>query len=77
MASLERKRQENASRPRTLDGAAEARLVALACRTPPAGRARWTLTLLADKLMELKVVDAVSRTTVHRSLKKTRSNPGE
>lgn len=77
MACLERKQQENPSRPRTLDGAAEARLVALACSEPPAGRARWTLSLLADKLVELEVVDSVSRTTVHRALKKTRSSPGE
>jgi transposase len=77
MASLDRQRQKNPSRPRTLDGAAEARLVTLACSEPPAGRARWTLTLLADELVELKVVDAVSRTTVHRALKKTLSSPGE
>lgn len=75
-ASLDRKRQENPSRPRTFDGAAEARLVALACSEPPEGRARWTLTLLADKLVELEVVESVSRTTVHRTLKKTKSSPG-
>lgn len=72
VASLERKKQQNPSRPRTLDGAAEARLVALACSDPPEGHARWTITLLADKLVELEVVESVSRTTVHRALKKTR-----
>ena len=75
-ASLERKRQRNPSRERKLDGAAEAQLVRLACSEAPDGRSRWTLALLADKLVELEVVDSVSRTTVHRSLKKTRLSPG-
>lgn len=56
---------------RTLDGEAEARLVALACSKPPAGRARWTVRLLAGRLVELGVVEAVSRETVRRVLKKT------
>lgn len=54
-----------------LDGAAEARLIALACSEPPDGRAGWTLRLLADRLVELEVVDAVSYETVRRALKKT------
>jgi len=53
-----------------LDGEKEARLVALACSQPPAGRARWTLRLLADRLVELEVVDAISHETVRRALKK-------
>ena len=57
---------------RKLDGAQEARLVALACSPPPQGQARWTLKLLADRLVELEVVDAVSDETVRRTLKKTR-----
>jgi transposase len=57
---------------RKLDGNQEARLVALACSTPPAGRARWTLKMLADRLVELEVVEAVSDETVRRTLKKTR-----
>src|SRR5262245_42506574 len=57
---------------RKLDGAQEARLVALACSPPPEGKARWTLKLLADRLVELEVVDAVSDETVRRTLKKTR-----
>jgi transposase len=61
---------------RKLDGAQEARLVALACSPPPDGRARWTLKLLADRLVELEVVASVSDETVRRTLKKTRSNPG-
>ena len=72
-AALDRKRQERPSRIGKLDGAAEARLVQLACSTPPDGRARWTLSLLGDKLVELKIVDTVSITTVHRRLKKKRA----
>lgn len=56
---------------RTLDGEQEARLVALACGEPPAGAARWSLRLLADRLVELDVVPAVSYQTVRRVLKKT------
>jgi transposase len=61
---------------RKLDGAQEARLVALACSPPPDGRARWTLKLLADRLVELEVVASVSDETVRRTLKKTRSSRG-
>jgi transposase len=75
-ASLERKPQENPSRPRKLDGASEAQLVRLACSPPPPGRARWTVSLLADKLVELKVFDTVSASTVQRGLKKMRSSRG-
>jgi transposase len=75
-AALGRKKQDRPSRPRTLDGKAEARLVALACSQPPAGRARWTLRLLADKLVELEVVETVSTETVRRTLKKTNSSHG-
>jgi transposase len=60
----------------TLDGTAEAHLVALACGEAPAGRSRWTLRLLAGKMVELAYVDAVSHETVRRVLKKTRSSPG-
>ena len=63
-------------RPRKLDGAQEARLVTLACSAPPAGCARWTLQLLADQLVVLKVVDTISDETVRVTLKKTRSSPG-
>ena len=61
---------------RKLDGEAEARLVAIACSEPPAGQARWSLRLLADRLVELEVVDAVSYQTVCRALKKTSSSRG-
>jgi len=70
-AALTHKPQETPSREPKFDGAAEARLIALACSEPPAGRARWTLKLLADTLVELEVFDSVSDETVRRVLKKT------
>lgn len=73
-AALIRKKQDQPSRERILDGAAEAQLLAVACSGPPEGRATWTLTMLADKLVELRVVESVSRETVRRVLKKTRSS---
>lgn len=60
---------------RKLDGAQEARVIALACSALPPGQARWSLRLLADKLVELEVVEAISYQTVRRTLKKTRSRP--
>ena len=75
-AALVRKPQDRPSRDLTLDGRAEARLIALACTPPPEGRAVWTMQLLADKLVELEVVASVSDETVRRTLKKTRSSPG-
>ena len=74
-AALGRKKQLN-RRPPVLDGAAEARLVALACSEPPDGRACWALRLLAGKLVELEVVPAVSYETVRRALQKTSSSRG-
>jgi hypothetical protein len=73
--ALGRKPQDRPSRERKFDGAAEARLIALACSAPPGGRARWTLKLLADKLVDLEVFDSVSGETVRRVLKKTSSSP--
>jgi hypothetical protein len=61
---------------RTLDGAAEAHLVALACSAAPAGRERWTFRLLADELVRLEVVPDVSYETVRRTLAQTRSSRG-
>jgi len=75
-AALVRKKQDHPSRPPKLDGAAEARLIALACSAPPDGRKAWTMKLLADRLVELEVVDSVSDETVRRALKKTRSSRG-
>ena len=70
-AALCRKRQDRPSRERVLDGAAEARLIALACSPPPNDRPCWTMRLLADKLVELEVVEAISDETVRRVMKKT------
>jgi transposase len=75
-AALGRKPQDRPSRPPKLDGRAQARLIALACSAPPEGRAAWTLQLLADKLVELHVVDTVCDETVRRVLKKTHSSRG-
>jgi transposase len=75
-AALTRKKQDRPSRERKLDGRAEARLIALACSAPPDGRKGWTMKLLADRLVELEVVDTVSDETVRRVLKKTRSSRG-
>jgi hypothetical protein len=61
---------------RRLDGVGEAHLVAVACSDPPAGRERWTLRLLADELVRLEVVEAVSYETVRRTLQQTNSNRG-
>ena len=56
---------------RKLDGAQEARLVAVACSAPPTGHKRWSLRLLADKLVELEIAEEISYQTVRRTLKKT------
>lgn len=65
-----------ARRPRRLDGEQEAQLVALACSPPPDGRAAWTMRLLADRLVELEVVDGIAPETVRQTLKKTTSSRG-
>jgi len=75
-AALDRKKATRFSRPRKLDGRAEAHLAALACSEPPNGAPRWTLSLLGDRMVELRIVDEISRSTVQRSLKKTRSSRG-
>ena len=74
-AALERKKQEQPSREKIFDGEKEARLIATSCSEPPQGRAAWTLELLADRMVELKIVDAVSPTTVGRTLKKNELQP--
>jgi hypothetical protein len=62
--------------PPTLDAAQEARIIALACTQPPAGRARWSLRLLADQVVLLEDVPPVSRELLRRTLKKTAASPG-
>jgi hypothetical protein len=73
-AAVTRKHSPNSARKRIFDGAAEARLIALACSKAPAGRARWTLQLLEEKVVELKIVERASDNTIGRTLKKTFSS---
>ena len=73
--ALVRRQQEQSAR-RKIDGAAEAKLIALACSAAPEGRTRWTIRLLADKMVELKILEAVVRETVRKTLKKTNLSLG-
>lgn len=75
-SALERKKQCRPSKERLLDGAKEAKLVAVCCSKPPEGRRRWTLRLLADRLVVLNVVESIGHETVRRTLQKTNSSPG-
>lgn len=63
-------------RPIKLDSRVEAKVSMIACSDPPAGRARWTLYLIADKLVKLEEVESISHESVRQLLKKTNSNPG-
>lgn len=69
-ASLDHRRSES-PREHKIDGEVEAHLIAIACSAPPDGRARWTLRLLADKLVELEYLPSVSHETVRQALKQT------
>jgi hypothetical protein len=73
-AALARKHSPNSARRRVFDGEAEAKLIALTRSPPPKGRARWTLSLLEEKVVELNIVARASDNTIQRTLKKTRSN---
>ena len=72
---LNRKQCKTPSVQRIFDGEKEAKLIALACSKPPKGRARWTLRLLENRVVELGIVDHASDSTIGRTLKKTVSNP--
>jgi transposase len=74
-ATLHRKRSTG-RQYRKLDGKQEAQLIAVACSPPPEGRGHWTMVLLADKLVQMQVVESIDPTTVWRTLKKTRSSRG-
>jgi hypothetical protein len=74
-AVLSRKQRAAPPVSRIFDGEKEAKLTALACSEPPKGRARWTLRLLEDKVVELNIVDRASDSTIGRTLKKTFSSP--
>lgn len=67
---LNRKKRETPPVPPKLDGEKEAKIIAIACSKPPEGRAKWTLRLIAEKAVELEIVDSLSHMTVHRLLKK-------
>jgi hypothetical protein len=73
-AVLSRKQRATPAVARIFDGEKEAKLIALACSKPPKGRARWTLRLLENKVVELDIVDRASDSTIGRVLKKTRSS---
>lgn len=70
--ALARKKQVRPSVERMFDGEKEAKLIAIACGAKPEGRARWTLELLAEQVVALKIVDHCSPQTIMRTLKKTR-----
>jgi hypothetical protein len=76
-ATLARKPRHDTGVPKVIDGVAEARLVAICCSTPPAGRDHWTLQLLCDELARLRVVVSVCPETVRQCLKKTSCSPGQ
>ena len=69
--ALIRKKRATSPTPKLLDGAAEAKVIALRLGQPPAGFGHWTLRLLADRIVELEIVDAISPETVRQTLKKT------
>jgi len=69
-AALTRKHRATSARARIFDGEKEAKLIALACSSPPRGRAKWTLRLLEDKVVELNIVERASDNTIGRTLKK-------
>jgi hypothetical protein len=73
-AVLNRKQRATPAVARIFDGEKEAKLIALACSKPPKGRARWTLRLLENKVVELGIVDRASDSTIGRTLKKTLSS---
>jgi hypothetical protein len=73
-AVLMRKPRATPAVPRIFDGEKEAKLIALACSKPPKGRARWTLRLLENKVVELGIVERASDSTIGRTLKKTLSS---
>ena len=73
-ATITRKKRETPPIEPIVDGEKEARIIALACSSPPEGYKRWTLRLLETKVVELRIMDHISDTTIGRVLKKTRSN---
>jgi transposase len=74
--ALNRKKRQTPPTPPKLDGRAEAQLIAICCSDPPEGRVCWTLRLLADELVNRKIVTRICAETVRKTLKKTNSSPG-
>lgn len=77
LESLERKPRKPSSKLNKFGGYEQAQLVQLACSDAPEGRARWTLSLLAERLVEMNVVESVCRETIRKELKKTNCSLGE
>ena len=75
-AVLSRRKYKKKVSRKKIDGDVEAHLIALACSSPPEGRSRWTLRLLADSVIELGYVDGISHETVRQTLKKTKLSLG-
>lgn len=73
-SAFERKQRERPPREVRYDGHFDAQIVALACSEPPVGRQRWTVRLLAEKAVELQIVEEVSHMSIHRALKKMNCN---
>ena len=73
-AALGRKKRNTPPVPAKITGDVEARIIALSCSEPPSGRSKWTLRLLADKAVELEIIDSISHVAVGQLLKKTNSN---
>lgn len=76
LAALERKAREVPPVPSEVTGEVEARMLQIACSEAPEGRESWSMALIAERLVELRIVGSISGETVRRHLKKTRSNPG-
>lgn len=72
LGALERKQRKDPPCPPKLDGASEARLIALSCSEPPEGFGKWSLRLLASELVRLEIVESICPETVRQTLKKTR-----
>lgn len=75
--TINRKLLPHGNREKIIQGEEEAYLIALTCSEPPAGHAKWTLSLLADRMVECKYVESVSTNTIGRALKKTNLNLGK
>jgi len=73
-AAIGRKKRDTPPVPAKITGDVEARIIALSCNEPPSGRSKWTLRLLADKAVELEIIDSISYVAVGQLLKKTNSN---